>query len=102
MQTLAIHTHAVECFGATGPRCPGRQTAQNSFAAVETCGRRPADCRGMYGFLYRLGTWLATKLSVAILIVVLGLAAFGGWLFLRDHVLAESQREQHLEDLVRR
>lgn len=56
----------------------------------------------MYGFLYRLGTWLATKLSVAILIVVLGLAAFGGWLFLRDHVLAESQREQHLEDLVRR
>ena len=54
----------------------------------------------MYSFLYRLGAWLVTKLSVALLIVVLGLAAFAGWLFLRDHVLAESQREERLQQLI--
>lgn len=40
----------------------------------------------MYALLYRLGAWLAQKLTIAVTIVVLGLAAYALWLFVRDQV----------------
>jgi hypothetical protein len=54
----------------------------------------------MYGFLYRLGTWLLSKLAVGALIVALGLLAFGAWLYVRDHFSAEVEREVRTRQLV--
>jgi hypothetical protein len=53
----------------------------------------------MYAFLYRLGTWLASKLIVGVLIVVLGLLAYGGWLFVRDQFSAEAERVERIRQL---
>ena len=54
----------------------------------------------MYGFLYRLGTWLLSKLLVGALIVGLGLLVFGGWMYLRDHLSAEVHREERVRQLT--
>ncbi|HEY0944858.1 MAG TPA: hypothetical protein VGD81_06305 [Opitutaceae bacterium] len=53
----------------------------------------------MYSFLYRLGSWLLQKLAVGVLIVVLGVAAYGMWLFLRDHVDFDTRRAERLASL---
>jgi hypothetical protein len=53
----------------------------------------------MYSLLYRIGTWLLQKVSVGVLIVVLGLAAYGLWLFLQDNVDFDSRRNERVEFL---
>lgn len=53
----------------------------------------------MYVFFYRLGTWLLSKLGMAVLIVVLALVAVGLWLFLNDQVDAETRRLEYMEEL---
>lgn len=53
----------------------------------------------MYSLLYRFGTWLLQKVSVGVLIVVLGLAAYGMWLFLRDNVDFDSRRSERVEQV---
>ncbi|MCF3652175.1 hypothetical protein [Synoicihabitans lomoniglobus] len=53
----------------------------------------------MYGFLYRLGTWLLQKVGVAVLIAVVALVAMGIWLYARDQVDAETRREEFIERL---
>lgn len=53
----------------------------------------------MYSFLYRLGSWLLQKLAIGVLIVVLGVAAYGTWLFLRDHVDFDTRRAERLASL---
>ncbi|GAB5560472.1 MAG: hypothetical protein SynsKO_21190 [Synoicihabitans sp.] len=53
----------------------------------------------MYGFFYRLGTWLLSKLGAAVLIVVLALLGVGLWLFVNDQVDAETRRVQYLDEL---
>jgi hypothetical protein len=54
----------------------------------------------MYAFLYRLGSWLLTKLIVAAVIVALGLAGWGLWLYLSDEFSAEEDRLARLEHLA--
>ncbi len=49
--------------------------------------------------LYRLAKWLVQKLAAGVLIVVLGLAAYGLWLFLRDNVDFDAVRRQFLSEL---
>lgn len=53
----------------------------------------------MYSLLYRIGSWLLQKVSVGVLIVVLGLAAYGLWLFLQDNVDFDSRRSERVEYL---
>jgi len=53
----------------------------------------------MYGFLYRLGTWLLSKLGAAILIVVLALVGVGLWLYANDQVDAETRRLEYIDTL---
>ncbi len=53
----------------------------------------------MYAFLYRLGTWLLSKLGAAVLIVVLALAGVGIWLYVNDQVDAETRRLEYLDTL---
>ena len=53
----------------------------------------------MYSFFSRLGAWLLTKVAVAALIVVCGLAAYAGWIFLRDRVLEEDRRAERVAEL---
>ena len=49
----------------------------------------------MYGLLYKLGAWLLQKLVIASLIVLIALAGYGGWMFLRDEVnLGREQQER--------
>lgn len=56
----------------------------------------------MYGFLYRLGTWLLQKVGIAVLIAVIGLVAVGIWLFLRDQVDLETRRLEYVAQLEQR
>ncbi len=53
----------------------------------------------MYGFLYRLGTWLLQKVGIAVLIAVLGLVGVGLWLFLKDQVDLETRRLEYIAEL---
>ncbi len=53
----------------------------------------------MYGFLYRLGTWLLQKVGIAVVIAVVGLIGVGLWLFLRDQVDLETRRLQYVQEL---
>lgn len=53
----------------------------------------------MYGFLYRVGTWLLSKLGAAVLIVVVALAGVGLWLYVNDQVDAETRRLEYLDTL---
>ena len=53
----------------------------------------------MYGFFFRLGTWLLHKVGAAVLIVVLALLGVGLWLFARDQVDAETRRLQYVAQL---
>jgi len=53
----------------------------------------------MYSLLYRIGAWLLQKVSVGVLIVVLGIAAYGLWLFLQDNVDFDSRRSERVEAL---
>jgi hypothetical protein len=56
----------------------------------------------MYSFLLKLCAWLAQKLAAAALIVVLGLAAYGLWLFLRDQGDFNLNRDALLNELNHR
>ncbi|WP_221029012.1 hypothetical protein [Actomonas aquatica] len=56
----------------------------------------------MYGFLYRLGTWLLQKVGVAVLIAVIGLVGVGLWFFLRDQVDLETRRLEYVAELEAR
>lgn len=51
--------------------------------------------------LAKIARWLAGKLATAALIVVLALAAVGGWLFLKDTAYGDRVRLQRLEELGR-
>lgn len=53
----------------------------------------------MYGFLYRLGSWLLQKAGVAVLIVVISLVGLGIWLYARDQVDSETRRQQYVTQL---
>lgn len=53
----------------------------------------------MYSFLSKLAAWLGQKLLVAGLIVAVGVAAYGGWLFLQEQGHAELRRERALQEL---
>ena len=55
----------------------------------------------MSGILLKFARWLLQKAAVAAAIVVLALAAYGGWLFLQEEGLLESQRRAKLERAVR-
>jgi hypothetical protein len=48
----------------------------------------------------RLATWALQKLAVAAAIVVLALAAYGGWLYLQEEGLLERQRLERLKQAV--
>lgn len=50
--------------------------------------------------LIKLGSWLAQKLLVAGLIVLVGLAGYGAWLLLQDAAGMESRRLERLERAV--
>jgi hypothetical protein len=54
----------------------------------------------MYAFLLRVGAWLAQKLAIAALIVVLGLAAYGLWIFVREQGDLNLHRDVLLKELV--
>lgn len=56
----------------------------------------------MYSFLLRFGGWLAQKLAVAALIVVLGLAAYGLWIFVREQGDFNVQRDTLIKELAHR
>ncbi len=49
--------------------------------------------------LLKLGRWLLTKFGVAALMVGLGLAAYGTWLFLRDNIDVDRRRLEELQRL---
>lgn len=51
----------------------------------------------MHGMLLKLATWLLQKLLVAAVIVLLALAAYGGWLYLQDEGVLEGERIARLE-----
>jgi hypothetical protein len=51
----------------------------------------------MLSLLYRLTAWLVPKISVAVLIVVVGLAAYAVWLCARDHVDFAAHRLELLQ-----
>lgn len=53
----------------------------------------------MYSFLANTGAWLVQKLLVAALIVGLGLAAYGLWIFLREQEFSDLRREALLAEL---
>jgi hypothetical protein len=53
----------------------------------------------MISSLYRFAKWLGQKLATGVLIVVLGLAAYGLWLFLRDNVDFDAVRREFLAEL---
>ena len=53
----------------------------------------------MLTLLYRLVSWLAQKIGVGLLIVVLGLGAYAVWLFARDHIDFDAQRLRVLQTL---
>ncbi len=53
----------------------------------------------MYGFFYRLGTWLLSMLGAAVLIVVLALVGVGLWLYVNDQVDAETRRLGYIDTL---
>ncbi|HEX2853019.1 MAG TPA: hypothetical protein VHO24_07270 [Opitutaceae bacterium] len=54
----------------------------------------------MYSFLLKLGAWLAQKLAAAALIVVLGLAAYGLWLFVREQGDFNVNRDSLIQELT--
>ncbi|MEO7415033.1 MAG: hypothetical protein ABIZ81_16960 [Opitutaceae bacterium] len=54
----------------------------------------------MYSFLLRFGAWLAQKVVVAGLIVVLGLAAYGFWMFVREQGDFNVQRDAVVKELT--
>jgi hypothetical protein len=51
----------------------------------------------MHGMLLQLATWLLQKLLVAAVIMLLALAAYGGWLYLQDEGVLETERLARLE-----
>lgn len=53
----------------------------------------------MYAFLVKSGAWLLQKLLVAALIVGLGLAAYGLWIFLREQEFSDLRREALITEL---
>ena len=53
----------------------------------------------MYGFLYRLGTWLLQKAAIAVIIAVVALVGIGLWLYLRDQVDLETRRMEFVAEL---
>lgn len=53
----------------------------------------------MISSLYRFIQWLAQKLATGVLIAVLGLAACGLWMFLKDNVDFDAVRRQFLAEL---
>ena len=53
----------------------------------------------MYGFLYRLGTWLLTKVGMVVAIVVVALVGTGLWLYVQDQVDAETRRMEYVTRL---
>lgn len=55
----------------------------------------------MYGFFYRLGTWLLQKVGAAVVIVVLSLAGMGLWLYARDRVDVETRRQEYIAQMQR-
>jgi hypothetical protein len=54
----------------------------------------------MYAFLLRFAGWLAQKLAVAALIVGLGLAAYGLWMFVREQGDFNLQRDAFIRELT--
>src|SRR5581483_10251122 len=54
----------------------------------------------MISSLYRLVRWLVQKFALGVLIAVLGLAAYGLWLFLKDNVDFDAVRQQFLAELT--
>jgi hypothetical protein len=56
----------------------------------------------MYSFLVRLGGWLAQKLAIAALIVVLGVAAYALWMFVREQGDFNLQRDAMRRDLAQK
>ncbi|HTQ29699.1 MAG TPA: hypothetical protein VMI53_00675 [Opitutaceae bacterium] len=53
----------------------------------------------MISSLYRFAKWLVQKFALGVFIAVLGLAAYGLWLFLRDNVDFDAVRRQFLAQL---
>jgi hypothetical protein len=51
-------------------------------------------------FLSKLGSWLLQKLAIGVLIVVLGLAAYGLWLFVNDQLHYDERKSVQLQELV--
>ena len=54
----------------------------------------------MYLFLAKSGAWLLQKLLVAALIVGLGLAVYGLWIFLREQEYSDARREAVMRELA--
>lgn len=54
----------------------------------------------MYSLLYKICSWLLQKLAAAALIVGLGLAAYGLWLFLRETVDFDTRRTELVQALT--
>ncbi|MEO5961525.1 MAG: hypothetical protein ABIZ49_10310 [Opitutaceae bacterium] len=50
--------------------------------------------------LLKLARWLLTKFSGALLIVLLGLAAYGLWIFLSDNIDVDRQRAEEMKRLL--
>ncbi len=54
----------------------------------------------MYGMLLTFATWLLQKMLAAVLIVLLALAVYAGWLYLQDERVLESERITRLQKAV--
>ena len=54
----------------------------------------------MYAMLLKLGAWLLQKLAAAALIVLIGLAAYGLWIYLQEEGLLEKQRIARLQQAI--
>ncbi len=76
------------------PRNPRRRRK-----GVEIAPDSVTHCARMYSLLYRVGAWLLQKVSVGVLIAVLGLVAIGVWLFLKDTVDFDTRRSERVEAL---
>lgn len=54
----------------------------------------------MYGILLTFATWLLQKLLAGMLIVLLALAVYAGWLYLQDERVLESERVTQLQRAI--
>jgi hypothetical protein len=54
----------------------------------------------MYGMFLKFASWLLQKLAVAALIVALGLAAYGGWVYLQEEGILEKQRVERIQQAI--